>query len=93
MTEYPRIHWYDEPAASTSACTGGVGSVGPSVFTITKPSTADEEYILTTCFPGMEHFRGYDDDPEKLKREAERWLIRFAASLGAVFQGEPAKEG
>jgi len=26
------------------------------------------------------------DDPEALKDEAERWLARFAASLGAVFE-------
>lgn len=82
MSETARIRWHETPVGILC---GYVGSLESQPFGIWKPPQASGEWVLTTELPGMEGKRLYGDDPEKLKPEAERWLVAFAASLGAFF--------
>jgi hypothetical protein len=84
-SEPARIRWTGERLHADPAFTGGAGTAGPSLFQIYAPDGFAPRWILTTSFPGMEDKRGYADDPEELKAEAEGWLEEFIQSLGAVF--------
>ncbi len=89
MTETTaRIRWNDETPGNGDvynvAHTGYVGTVDEAAFIIYTPDTMHADWLLSVrLVPGGQFL--YDDSPEKLKDEAERWLERFVASLGAVF--------
>lgn len=87
-----RIRWEAAPEASSAAWHGYAGTLDLMLFVIHRPVPGGTGYwgqpVLATHIPGMTDERHYDDDPEALKAEAERWLEEYAASLGAVFPEE-----
>jgi hypothetical protein len=84
MTETKRIRWHDEPDG-LAASTGYVGTLDPLVFQIWRPDTFSAEWTLTARLPGDGDKAVCGAGPDELRAEAERWLERFVASLGAVF--------
>jgi hypothetical protein len=88
MTETERIRWSEEIPGQFTGYTGTLRY--PSLFHIYRPyRDCDDIWVLTSRLPGMERERysGNDGDgPEELKAEADRWLVRFATSLGASFR-------
>jgi hypothetical protein len=87
-----RIRWErnDDGSRVTPAHKGYVGTIGEAQFFIFEPDDRDPWWILTSSLPGLPgagqaERRAYGDDTDKLKAEAERWLERFTASLGAIF--------
>ena len=82
MTE-TRIRWSDDPACPGDF-NGHVGTVTRLAFRIIGPGSVNERWLLSIRLPVPSEFV-YADGPDKLKAEAERWLERFVASLGASF--------
>jgi len=83
MTETTaRIRWQDDGLSGNHA--GYVGTLAGPAFRIYSPDAAHDDWLLSVRVAAGSEFI-YDDGPEKLKDEAERWLERFVSSLGAVF--------
>ena len=87
-----RIRWErnDDGSHVTPAYEGYVGTIGEPLFFIFEPDDRDPWWILTSSLPGLPgagraERRAHGGDPDKLKAEAEQWLERFVASLGAIF--------
>lgn len=78
-----RIRWRPETSLVPGHA-GHVGALDQALFRIYGPDSPDGEYMLTTALPGMEDCRSWGAEDE-VKAEAERWLTKFASSLGAVF--------
>jgi hypothetical protein len=81
-TEIPvseRIRW--EPVEG--GMDGYVGTVIPPLFTIHCANLSYADWMLTAELPG-DAVPG--NDLEELKAETEKWLERFASSLGAIFK-------
>ena len=94
MTE--RIRWEpnDDGSRVTAAYEGYIGTIGEPLFFIFEPDARDPWWIMTSSLPGLPgagqaERREHGDDTDKLRAEAERWLMEFAASLGAVFPPGP----
>ena len=96
MTE-TRIRWEILAESTVVAEFGYVGTLTGSLFQILKPVTREvspsrfDEWSLVATFPGAQREALYASSRDKaeavaeLRAEAERWLERFVASLGAAF--------
>lgn len=87
-----RIRWEAGAEAGITAWFGIVGTA-PHLYSILRPVTPGDEWVLTCHLPGHVSKVGYADDPDDLKAKAERWLEEFVSSLGAIFLPEPAATG
>lgn len=86
MTESTaRIRWEDPDSPGDHPFKGSIGPLD-DMFRIHPPEEPGDEWLLTTCLPGMAEKEGYSY-PDDLKIEAERWLEEFISSLGAIFPG------
>jgi len=86
MTETTaRIRWQDDGLSGNHA--GYVGTLAGPAFRIYSPDAAHDDWLLSVRVAAGSEFL-YDDSPEKLKDEAERWLAGFVSSLGAAFPEE-----
>ena len=74
----PRIRW-NETSPYTKA-----GQFGPFSFTIVRTAT-EPGWLLIAELPGLGRKQARSDALDELKAEAERWLVEFVSSLGAVF--------
>ena len=101
MTETTtRIRW-TAVNGTVMSWAGYVGTLKAPPFQILHPVACDagrhrfDEWVLCCTFlgeDGVPRYGGADPGaPGRLKAEAERWLAEFAASLGAVFPGEPGE--
>jgi hypothetical protein len=96
-----RIRWHAPAESTVVAEFGYVGTLTGSLFQILKPVTREvspsrfDEWGLVATFPGAQREVLYASSRDKteavaeLRAEAERWLERFVASLGAAFPPEP----
>jgi len=97
-----RIRWHAPAESTVVAEFGYVGTLRhPSLFQILKPVTRElspsrfDEWSLVATFPGAQREALYASSRDKaeavaeLRTEAERWLERFVASLGASFPPGP----
>lgn len=90
----PRLRWYEGNAGDLTAFRATVDTSSACLFKILRPSSGYPDWALVTQLPGAQSEARYAEDGpeaiEKLKAEAERWLVECVASLGAVF---PDPEG
>jgi len=77
-----RIRW--EPNGDGDILMGYIGTRPGVAFRIYAPSHRDCRWLLSVRLIEGGKFI-YDDGPDDLKAEAERWLEEFVSSLGASF--------
>jgi hypothetical protein len=80
-----RIRWEDNGYGGQC---GYVGTLKPWAFQIWRPDPESEHSRLDSTLPGQFARCAWSDGSD-LKAEAERWLERFVASLGAAFPTGP----